>query len=758
MRRHLDTHLSIEERATALLEEMTIEEKAAQLTSVWLTYDPESGDFAPNTMAGPFGRGGDPEEAMRHGIGEITRPLGSRPIAARDGVEMINEIQRKLVEGTRLGIPAICHEECLSGLMARGATSFPSPLNFASTWNPSLVASATRAIGRQMRSVGIHQGLAPVVDVARDPRWGRVEETFGEDPHLVGTMATAYVRGLQGDSLHDGVIATLKHFCAYSASEGGRNFAPAHVGPRELADVFLPPFEMAIRDGGAYSVMNAYQEIDGEAPAASRRLLTEILRNKWGFEGFVVADYGSVSFLHSMHRVARDGVEATAMAITAGLDVELPAPAEFPHAIPKAIENGSLDIDDLNRSVKRILTAKFKLGLFEQPYVDLEKIDLDSANDRKLARQIAVESITLLTNNGVLPLDPNSSLVDKIAVIGPNADDVMALFGNYSYENHLISTHFPEAASSIDAPTIMQVLTEIFGQDRVTHAKGCDVMGRDSSAIGEAVDIAAESSLAILVLGDKAGHFKLGTVGEGTDRADLELPGDQSSLARAVIATGTPTIMVLLNGRPFALGEFSGTAAAIIEAWFPGQGGAEAISDVLTGVTSPAGRTPVTFAPKAGVQPMYYNHKYLAPGFPRQDDYKAIFPFGHGLTYTTFEYSDLTISPQVVDIGDSVQVSCVVTNTGSCASDEVVQLYLRDEFASVTRPTMELKGFERIHLAPGESAQVSFTLTPRHLSFTGKDLVRIVEPGEFKVMIGASSADLRLQGSIEVTGETLELP
>ncbi|RIK11471.1 MAG: hypothetical protein DCC49_00315 [Acidobacteria bacterium] len=737
---------------------MTIDEKAAQLTSVWLSFDPDSGDFAPNTMAGPFAQGTDPEAIMAHGIGQITRPLGSKPIDPAQGVEMINDLQRRLVEGTRLGIPAICHEECLSGLMAQGATSFPSPLNFASTWDPELVERASRAIGRQMRSVGVHQGLAPVADVARDPRWGRIEETLGEDPYLVGSMVTAYVRGLQGDSLESGVIATLKHFCGYSFSEGGRNFAPAHVGRRELADVFLLPFEMAVRDGGAYSVMNAYQEIDGEAPAASRWLLTEVLRDAWGFEGFVVADYGAVSFLHLMHRVARDGTEAAAMAIRAGLDLELPSPAEYPTGIPDALGRGLLSMDDVDRSVTRVLIAKLKLGLFENPYVDAERIDLDSATDQELASEIATKSVTLLTNDGLLPLDASGNSLGKIAVIGPNADDVMALFGNYSYENHVVSTHFPEAASEIDAPTVRNALATLAGEERIVYAKGCDVMGTDTSNIEEAVAAASDAEVAIVVVGDKAGHFKLGTVGEGTDRADIDLPGVQGELVRRVIETRTPTVVVLLNGRPFALGGIARDAAAIIEAWFPGQGGGLAIAEAIFGVASPAGRTPVTFAPKAGVEPMYYNHKYLAPGFPRQDDFRPVFPFGHGLSYTTFEYSNLTISSPEADAGETVGISCTVTNTGGRASDEVVQLYVKDEYASVTRPVIELKGFTRIHLAPGESAEVNFSLGPRQLRFTGIDGRRIVEPGDFKVMVGASSADIRLDGGFRLTGDVIEVP
>ncbi len=750
-----DPALSVAERVEDLLARMTLDEKAAQLTSVWLTLDPESGEVAPSQFSFGPGRADDPWEQMRHGIGQITRPLGSQPIDPAAGARMVNEIQRRLVEETRLGVPALCHEECLSGPMFQGATSFASPLNFASTWDPVLIERVGEVIRRQMRSVGARQGLAPVADVARDARWGRVEETLGEDPYLVGTMVSAYVRGLQGGApgerdLTQAVVATLKHFVAYSFSEGGRNFAPAHVGPRELADVFLLPFEMAVRTAGALSVMNSYQEIDGEAPAASHHLLTEVLRDEWGFEGFVVADYGAVSFLHLMHKVSADGVESAALALRAGLDVELPNPAEFPTGIPAAIERGLLTEDDVDRAVRRVLRWKFELGLFEEPYVDPDALELDTFADRELAADLARRSITLLANDGTLPLDPAAG--QHLAVVGPNADEVMALFGNYSFENHIISTHFPGRSDLIQVPTVLDALRERFGDEHVRAAKGCEVMSDDLTGLDEAVSLAREADVAIVVVGDKAGHFKLGTVGEGTDATDLGLPGGQAILLDAVLETGTPTIVVLLNGRPFSLPAAVGRAAAIVEAWFPGQDGAAAIADVITGAVNPGGKLPISFSRTVGVQPAFYNHRTLSPGFPNLTEFEPVFPFGHGLSYTTFAYSDLEVTPTEVRTDGSFTVGCTVANTGQRPGDEVVQLYLRDPVASITRPVRELKGYVRVPLEPGTACRITFTVPADLCAFTGVDCTRIVEPGRIDVLVGASSADIRLEGAVELIG------
>jgi len=744
-----DRTRSYDERTKDLLDRMTIEEKIAQLTSIWIQ---RTGGVSPDQNTEDAA---DLTEQIRHGIGQITRPFGSHPIDPVEGAKMVNELQRKLVEETRLGIPAICHEECLTGFMAQGATSFPSPLNFGSTWDPDLIEKVSNVIRRQMRSVGTHQGLAPVADVSRDARWGRVEETIGEDPYLVGIMVTHYVKGLQGNDIKEGVIATLKHFAGYSFSEGGRNFAPVHVGRREFNDVFLLTFEMAIKDGGALSVMNAYSDFDGEAPAASHWLLTEVLRNRWNFDGFVVSDYGAISHLHQLHHVAENKTDASAAALKAGLDVELPAPNEYPEGLKEAFEKGLITQADIDLSVSRVLKMKFRLGLFENLYVDPSIIELDLAEERALAKTVAEKSITLLTNNGLLPLPESPG---KIAVLGPNADDRMALYGDYSFENHVVSTTSPDEATKIvTSPTILDIFKKRLPADQLMYARGCDVMKEETDGIAEAVDKARQADIAIVIVGDKAGLFRRGTVGEGTDTADLSLPGAQPELVESIIETGTPAVVVLINGRPFALGTIAEKASAIIEAWFPGQSGAEIIVDALFGVLNPGGKTTLTFSRGAGVMPTYYNHKFLSGGIPRLPEIEAVFPFGHGLSYTTFEYTDLMLSDTAVPVDGSIDISCTVKNTGDRSGDEVVQLYLHDIIASVTRPVKELKGFAKLSLTPGETKRVTFSLSADLLSFTGIDYIRIIEPGVIKVMIGASSKDIRLEGEFTITGSVREV-
>lgn len=745
---------STDDRIKDLLSRMNIEEKILQLTSIWLTFDPEKGDMAPSIMGDDLDENAgkvDIDYFLKAGLGQITRPFGSRPVDPVTGAERVNRIQKRLKEESRLGIPVICHEECLSGFMAQGATSFPSPVNYGSTWEPELIRQVGNVIRRQMRSVGTHQGLAPVADVARDARWGRVEETIGEDPYLVGLMVTSYVRGLQGDDIKEGIIATLKHFAGYSFSEGGRNFAPVHVGRRELMDVFLVPFEMAVKEGKVLSLMNGYHEFDGEAPGASHWLLTEILREKWGFEGFTVSDYGSITFLQNMHRIVATQKEAAAAALKAGLDIELPNPTMYPQGLKDALDHGLITEDDINRSVQRILRLKFRLGLFENPYVDTGAIRLDLPQESALAAKIAEKSITLLSNKDTLPI---SSDIEKIALIGPNAHNMMALFGNYSFENHVVSTHYNDMADEIvSAPTILDKLKEKLGDEKILYARGCNVMDRDMSGISEAVEAAEKADLAIVVAGDKAGHFRAGTVGEGTDTPDLSLPGSQEELVRAVIETGKPTVLVLLNGRPFAIPEIAEKASAVIEAWFPGQEGAGIIVDALFGEINPGGKTTLTFSRSAGVQPCFYNHKFLAAGVPNLPEYTPVFPFGHGLSYTEFSYSELELSSAEIPVDGEIQISCAIKNIGVRHGEEVVQLYINDPVATITRPVKELKGFKRISLNPGESKKVTFSMSSDMLAFTGKDYKKIIEPGEIEVMIGASSEDIRLESSFILTGE-----
>jgi beta-glucosidase len=763
-----NANLPVEQRVADLLDRMTLQEKVAQVRAAWIR-PTDDGDF--ELYERMTGMGTDARAFLRNGIGHLTRPFGTRPVDPRTGAQALNAVQRFLREETRLGIPALPHDECLSGLLGAGFTQFPCPLNYGASWDPALIEAVAGVIRRQMLAVGSRQGLAPVCDVVRDARWGRVEECVAEDPYLVGVLLSAYVRGLQGDDLGRGVLATLKHFAGHAAGEGGRNLAPVHIGPRAFADIHLLPFEMVVKTAGAKSVMSAYHDIDGVPASASHALLTGILRDAWGFEGTVVADYNAVRWLWNKHRVAADKAEAAALALAAGMDVELPGSEFFLEGLPEALARGLIGQPTLDRAVARVLADKMRLGLFENPYVDLERIAIDTAADRAVARRCAERSIVLLKNDGILPLSPTLS---KVAVIGPSADDALALFGNYNAPANLYP-RYPDMPRPHFGQTVLDALRDHLGADRVAHAKGCsiltgavrrvrhppegptpepgvEIISTDRTGIAAAAAAAAAADVAIVVVGDRAGPFQTGTVGEGSDVDDLSLPGVQPDLVQSVLETGTPTVLVLLCGRPHALGPLAERAAAIVVGWFPGQEGAAAIADVLTGAVNPAGRTPVSFVASAGAAPFAYNHPVLSEGLPRAPHFGARFPFGHGLSYTRFAYSALSIAPAEVAPDGTVEIACVVENTGDRAGDEVVQLYVTDPVRSVVPPVQELKGFVRVSLAPGERMQVRFALPIDVLAFTGADLVRIVEPGAIDVGIGASSADIRLSGRCTIVG------
>ena len=715
-------------RILELLAQMTLDEKLAQIVGFW---EKEDGD-AVAPLQGDFNTVPSLEHFARHGLGHLTRPYGTRPVEIEERAAWLWAFQRRLVTGTRLGIPAIVHEECLTGLSVWKAATFPTPLAWGAAFHPDLVERMGAAIGESMRALGIHQGLAPVLDVVRDPRWGRVEECIAEDPYLVGTVGTSYVRGLQSQGVH----ATLKHFVGYSASRAGRNFAPVHAGPREIADVLLIPFEMAVLDGHARSVMHSYAEIDGVPVAADPALLTGVLRDRWGFDGPVVSDYFGVAFLQLLHHIATDLGDAAAQALIAGVDIELPTGDAYLAPLAEAIRAGRVDEALVDRAVLRVLHQKDELGLLDATFDDDPPtvVDLDPPQHRALARQLAEESIVLLRNDGVLPL--SLSAEQRIAVIGPNADRAEALFGCYSFLNHVLAQH-PAVEAGFAVPTVFDAVTAEFGA--VSFSRGCAIDDDDRSWFTSAVTAASAADYAVLVMGDHAGLFGRGTVGEGCDRDDLELPGVQRELVEAIVATGTPTVLVLITGRPYAVGWAMSRCAAVVQAFFPGEEGGGAIAGVLSGRINPSGRLPVSLPRSAGAQPYSYLHPALGEGNEVTNLVSTpAAEFGFGLSYTTFAYADVTV-PAEVATDAALPVSVRVTNTGTLAGDDVVQLYGRDVVGSVTRPVAQLLGYQRVHLMPGQSATVHFAVPMARLAFTDRSYKRVIEPGEIELWVGTSA-------------------
>lgn len=739
---------AVSTRVADLVARMSLEEKLAQLVGYWV----DQGDELVAPLAGEMASSTRYEDASAHGIGHLTRVYGTRPVDPVERAAWLWGEQRRLVTQTRPGIPALVHEECLTGLAAWKAATFPTPLAWGAAFDPALVERMGRLIGESMRDLGIHQGLAPVLDVIRDPRWGRVDECIAEDPYVVGVIGTSYVRGLQDAGVH----ATLKHFVGYSGSQAGRNHAPVHAGARELADVFLPPFEMAVRDGGVRSVMNSYAEIDGVPVAATPAYLTDLLRGEWGFDGVVVSDYFSVAFLHTMHRVARDLGEAAVAALAAGIDVELPTGDAFTAPLLELARAEGFDLDLIDRAVLRVLAQKDELGLLDATFDDPpSEIDLDSPAHREVARALATASIVLLTNDGTLPLQRPR----RVAVVGPNADSAEALMGCYSFANHVLA-HHPGVPLGFEIPSFAAALTDLLDDAEVTIARGCDAEGEDRSGFAEAEDAVRAAEVALVVVGDRAGLFGRGTVGEGNDAETLELPGVQRELVERLLATGTPVVLVVVSGRPYAIdwalhGE--GAAAAAVQAFFPGEEGGSALADVVTGRVSPSGRLPVSLPRSAGVQPYSYLHPLLGgPNDVTSSDSTPALPFGHGLSYTTFAHDALT-APARVEAGSSFTATVRVRNTGARPGADVVQLYGQDRYASVTRPVAQLVAFARVELAPGEEATVRFDVPPTRLSFTGRDGRRIVEPGDVDLWVGPSCATRETATAVEITGPVYEV-
>jgi beta-xylosidase len=724
-------------------------------------------------MQGEFADATPVSELIRDGIGQLTRVLGTVPIAPAAGADALAALQRQVVAASRFGIPAIAHEECLAGFTTWGATGFPAPPSWGASFDPDTVREMAAAIGASMRAVGVHQGLAPVLDVIRDPRWGRVEEAIGEDPYLVGIIGTAYVQGLQSA----GVIATLKHFAGYSASRAARNLAPVDIGPRALADVLLPPFEMAIRHGGARSVMAAYTSLDGVPASADPGLLTALLRDKLGFAGTVVADYFGISFLESLHGVAGSQRGAAALALQAGIDVELPHRRCYGSPLAQAVRAGEVGEEIVDQATGRVLTQKFELGLLDpdwspgpdgSPRRSLggadetgaddsqgESIDLDLPAYRDLARRLAQESVVLLANDsGVLPVTQAQGRGPRLAVIGPLADDPLAFFGCYSFPRH-VGYRYPGRGSGVPEQSVLAALQAEFPAAEISAAQGCSVRSADRDGFAAAVSSAAAADLVVAVLGDEAGLFGRGSSGEGCDAPDLRLPGVQQDLLDALVATGVPVVLVLIAGRPYALGDAPARLGAAVLSFFPGQEGAAAIAGVLSGRVTPSGKLPVEVPAHSGGQPAPYLRPTLAgPTGVSALDPTPLYPFGHGLSYTSFEYSQLSIGPAGLAIrtDGAAEISCTVRNAGQRPGAEVVQLYLGDPVAEVVRPVRFLAGFARVALAPGQSRRITFRLHADRTAFSGRSGERIVEPGRIDVQIGSSSADIRLVGVVTLEG------
>ncbi|MEU8818814.1 glycoside hydrolase family 3 N-terminal domain-containing protein [Actinoplanes sp. NPDC048796] len=753
-----DPALPVADRVEALLAAMTIEEKVGQLGSRWLGNDmqdeqetdpEETLNVAP--MQDVFAASGtiSLEEASRQGLGHLTRVYGSKPLTPAEGAAELVRQQQIVLANSRLGIPALVHEECLTGFTAFGATVYPAAIAWGATFDPSLVERMAAAIGRDMAALGVHQGLSPVLDVVRDYRWGRVEETIGEDPYLVALLGAGYVRGLESA----GVIATLKHFAGYSASRGARNHGPVSMGRRELLDVILPTFETAIREGGARSVMNSYSDVDGVPAGADPWLLTTVLREKWGFTGTVVSDYWAVPFLASTHHIAADEAEAGALALTAGIDVELPDTLGFSADLISRVPESVID-----QAARRLLTQKIALGLLDPDWTPASSVatagdvQLDSSSNRALAREMAEKSVILLDPGTALPLPASS----RIAVVGPAADDARTFMGCYAFPNHVLP-RYPGIGLGVDVPTAVEALRSEFAE--VSYARGCDVNSEDRSGFDEAVAAAGSADVVVAMVGDLAGLFGHGTSGEGCDAEDLRLPGVQGDLIEALLATGTPVVVVVVSGRPYALGGIAGRTAGLVQAFMPGEEGASAVAGVLSGRVQPGAKLPVQIPRHPGGQP----GTYLQPALGAENtgvsnlDPTPLFPFGHGRSYTTFEVDDLRISAESVATDGEFTVTARVRNTGERAGDEVVQLYLHDPIGQVTRPVKQLTGFARVPLEAGEAKDVEFTVHTDRTAYTSRDLTTIVEPGDIEVMVGTSAANLPCRGRVTLTGPVREV-
>jgi beta-glucosidase len=755
-----DPALPPEKRVSDLLSRMTLEEKAAQMVGIWQEKSTKlvdtQGNFDPEKAKAAFKKG--------LGLGQVGRPsdAGADPArpafgkSARGMAELTNAIQRFFLENSRLGIPVIFHEECLHGHAARDGTSFSQPIGLGATFNPKLIEELFSMTAHEVRVRGTHQALTPVVDVARDPRWGRVEETYGEDPYLVSRMGIGAVRGFQGNaSFRDKkrVIATLKHFAAHGQPEGGMNCGPVDVSMRVLRETFLSTFKAVLREAGAISVMASYNEIDGVPSHANKWLLRDVLRKEWGFKGFIVSDYYAIWELgyrpdtHG-HFVAKDRKESCKLAVEAGVNIELPEPDCYVHLV-ELVRKKVLKESQLDDLVAPMLYWKFRMGLFDDPYVDPDEADrvVGCREHRELALRAARETITLLKNEGGLaPLDP--ARLKTIAVIGPNAN--RTLLGGYS------------GVPKQEVTVLDGIKKKVGDKVRVLYSEGCKITqdggswqrdevypsdpGQDRNQIAEAVQVAKQADVIVLAIGgNEQTSREAWNLKHMGDRTSLDLIGRQEELVKAMLATGKPVIVFLFNGRPLSINDLSQNVPVIFECWYLGQECGQAVADVLFGDFNPGGKLPITIPRSAGHLPAFYNHKPSARRGYLFDDVSPLYPFGFGLSYTTFSFRNVRLRKGKIGLKGTTQVLVDVTNTGGRVGTETVQMYIRDCVSSVTRPVKELKGFQKISLQAGETRTVTLDITPESLAFHDVSMKYIVEPGEFEIMVGNSSRDSDLQ-------------
>lgn len=753
--KYKNASLPVRDRVQDLLERMTIEEKIGQLIQPmgWKTYLKQ--DDGTVTVTEEF-----KEEIAKGGVGSLYGVLRADPwtevtletgLSPKQGAEATNEIQRYVMENSRLGIPVLFGEECSHGHMAIGATVFPVPLTVGSAWNTDLYRQMCQAIAVETRSQGGAATYSPVLDVVRDPRWGRTEECFAEDPYLIGELAVEAVKGLQGERLDSDrtIVATLKHFAAYGSSEGGRNAAPVHMGLRELHEVDLLPFKKAV-EAGACSVMTAYNEIDGVPCTSSPYLLNDLLRQEWGFDGFVITDFGAIQMLVSGHNTAETGEQAVAQSLQAGVDMEMSG-FMFRKHLGQALEQGLMSEKDLDAAAGRVLEMKFRLGLFENPFVDpgLAEKMIGCEDHVELARRLAQEGVIMLKNeSGTLPLRKEGTTV---AVIGPNANHIYNQLGDYTS---------PQPREQI--VTVLDGIRRKMGDpEQVLYAPGCRIKGDSREGFAHALECAGQADAVIMVIGgSSARDFGEGTIdlrtgasvvsdnpwndmecGEGIDRSTLSLMGVQLELVQEVYKLGKPVIVVYINGRPVAEPWIDEHAHAILEAWYPGQEGGNAIADIVFGDVNPSGRLTVSIPKHVGQLPVYYNSKRTRGKRYLETDLEPQYPFGFGLSYTEFKYDNLRVVPEQISADGEAEVEIEVTNTGAVAGDEVVQLYISDVSTSVTRAEISLKGFRKVRLEPGQTETVKFPVNKEHLQLINARLQPVVEAGEFRLMVGRNAKD-----------------